>query len=41
MEQINLVHGPGCLVCVIPMGRVDDPIHIAEQPDVILACSGT
>jgi len=24
---------PGCPVCVIPMGRVDDAIHIAEQPD--------
>src|SRR5580698_820487 len=23
-EQITLVHGPGCPVCVIPMGRVDD-----------------
>ena len=33
-ENITLVHGPGCPVCVIPMGRVDDTIHIAEQPDV-------
>ena len=24
--------GPGCPVCVIPMGRVDDAIAIAEQP---------
>jgi hydrogenase expression/formation protein HypD len=23
-ENITLVHGPGCPVCVIPMGRVDD-----------------
>ena len=21
---IELVHGPGCPVCVLPMGRVDD-----------------
>jgi hydrogenase expression/formation protein HypD len=39
-EQISLVHGPGCPVCVIPMGRVDDAIHIARQPDVILASFG-
>jgi hydrogenase expression/formation protein HypD len=39
-ETITLVHGPGCPVCVMPMGRVDDAIHIAEQPDVILTTFG-
>jgi hydrogenase expression/formation protein HypD len=39
-ESIELVHGPGCPVCVIPMGRVDDGIAIAEQDGVILACFG-
>ena len=39
-EQIELVHGPGCPVCVIPMGRVDDGIAIAEQDGVILTCFG-
>ena len=38
--NVTLVHGPGCPVCVIPMGRVDDAIHIAEQPDVILTSFG-
>jgi hydrogenase expression/formation protein HypD len=38
--NITLVHGPGCPVCVIPMGRVDDAIHLAEQPGVILTCFG-
>ncbi|MFC4531221.1 hydrogenase formation protein HypD [Sphaerisporangium dianthi] len=38
--QITLVHGPGCPVCVIPMGRVDDAIAIAEQPDVIMTSFG-
>ncbi|WP_248959237.1 hydrogenase formation protein HypD [Sphaerisporangium perillae] len=38
--QITLVHGPGCPVCVIPMGRVDDAIHIAEQPGVIMTSFG-
>jgi hydrogenase expression/formation protein HypD len=39
-ESIELVHGPGCPVCVIPMGRVDDGISIAERDGVILACFG-
>jgi hydrogenase expression/formation protein HypD len=39
-ESVSLVHGPGCPVCVIPMGRVDDALHIAEQPGVILATFG-
>jgi len=38
--EITLVHGPGCPVCVIPMGRVDDAMHIAAQPDVILTSFG-
>jgi hydrogenase expression/formation protein HypD len=39
-ESITLVHGPGCPVCVIPMGRVDDSIHIARQPDVLMTSFG-
>jgi hydrogenase expression/formation protein HypD len=39
-EQITLVHGPGCPVCVIPMGRVDDAIALARNPDVILTSFG-
>jgi hydrogenase expression/formation protein HypD len=39
-ETVELVHGPGCPVCVIPMGRVDDGIAVAEQPGVILTCFG-
>ncbi|WP_028936736.1 hydrogenase formation protein HypD [Pseudonocardia spinosispora] len=39
-ESVRLVHGPGCPVCVIPMGRVDDAIAIAEQPDVIMTTFG-
>jgi hydrogenase expression/formation protein HypD len=38
--NVELVHGPGCPVCVIPMGRVDDGIALARQPGVILACFG-
>ncbi|TDC85118.1 hydrogenase formation protein HypD [Nonomuraea deserti] len=39
-SEVNLVHGPGCPVCVIPMGRVDDAIHIARRPDVIMTSFG-
>ncbi len=39
-DGVTLVHGPGCPVCVIPMGRVDDAIAIAEQPDVIMTSFG-
>jgi hydrogenase expression/formation protein HypD len=39
-EAITLVHGPGCPVCVIPMGRVDDAIHLASQPDTIMTSFG-
>ena len=37
---IELVHGPGCPVCVIPMGRIDDAIAVAETPGVILTTFG-
>lgn len=39
-DCIELVHGPGCPVCVLPMGRVDDCIVIAETPDVIFTTFG-
>ena len=38
--NIELVHGPGCPVCVIPMGRVDDAMWLAERPDVIFTSFG-
>ncbi|MDJ0937327.1 MAG: hydrogenase formation protein HypD, partial [Kiloniellales bacterium] len=39
-EQIELIHGPGCPVCVLPMGRVDDCVALAEQPKVIFTTFG-
>jgi hydrogenase expression/formation protein HypD len=40
-EAIRLVHGPGCPVCVLPMGRVDDAIAIArDHDDVIMTAFG-
>jgi hydrogenase expression/formation protein HypD len=39
-ENVKLVHGPGCPVCVLPIGRLDQAIAIAERPDVILCTYG-
>jgi len=30
------VHGPGCPVCVLPIGRIDDAIRLALRPEVTL-----
>ena len=38
--NVELVHGPGCPVCVIPMGRVDDGIALAHAEGVIFTCFG-
>ncbi len=38
--NVELVHGPGCPVCVIPMGRLDDAISIARWPGVIFTTFG-
>jgi hydrogenase expression/formation protein HypD len=38
--EIELVHGPGCPVCVLPMGRIDDCVAIAERPEVIFTTFG-
>ena len=39
-ENIELIHGPGCPVCVLPMGRIDDGLDIARNPNAILAAFG-
>jgi hydrogenase expression/formation protein HypD len=38
--NIEMIHGPGCPVCVIPMGRTDDSISIASHPGVIFTTFG-
>jgi hydrogenase expression/formation protein HypD len=40
-EGVELVHGPGCPVCVLPMGRVDEGVAIAERPRSSSPASGT
>src|SRR3984893_15051716 len=37
---VELVHGPGCPGCVIPMGRGDDAIAVAKTAGVICTSFG-
>ncbi len=39
-ENIELVHGPGCPVCVLPMGRIDDALNMTTQKDMIFTAFG-
>ena len=39
-ENVRMVHGPGCPVCVLPMGRIDNAIALAREQDVILCTYG-
>jgi hydrogenase expression/formation protein HypD len=38
--NIELVHGPGCPVCVLPMGRIDDGLALAEQHGALFTTFG-
>jgi hydrogenase expression/formation protein HypD len=38
--NIDMIHGPGCPVCVLPMGRIDDAIAIARTEGVIFTTFG-
>ncbi|SFN52263.1 Hydrogenase maturation protein HypD [Izhakiella capsodis] len=38
--NIEFIHGPGCPVCVLPMGRIDSCIEIACKPGVIFCTFG-
>ncbi|NOV32484.1 hydrogenase formation protein HypD [Methylomonas sp. ZR1] len=35
-SNVEFIHGPGCPVCVLPTGRIDNAIQLVEQHDVIL-----
>ncbi|HIK11656.1 MAG TPA: hydrogenase formation protein HypD [Oscillatoriaceae cyanobacterium M33_DOE_052] len=38
--EINLIHGPGCPVCVTPVEIIDEAIFLAQLPDVIFCSFG-
>jgi hydrogenase expression/formation protein HypD len=39
-EELELVHGPGCPVCVTPLEQIDRALAIASDPQVIFASYG-
>ncbi len=39
-EQLTLVHGPGCPVCVTPVGLIDQAVALALLPRVIFCSFG-
>jgi hydrogenase expression/formation protein HypD len=39
-EQVQMVHGPGCPVCVTPRHLIDQAIYLAEEKGVILCSYG-
>lgn len=39
-DCIELVHGPGCPVCVTPADAIDDAAKLAQRPEVIVASFG-
>jgi len=38
--NVRMIHGPGCPVCVLPIGRIDMAIALARRPEVILCTYG-
>ncbi len=39
-DEINMIHGPGCPVCVTPIHLIDEAIYLAEEKNVILCSYG-
>ena len=39
-DGLNMIHGPGCPVCVTPAETIDDAIGLAMRPDVIFCSFG-
>jgi len=39
-SNVELIHGPGCPVCVLPMGRVDDGLSLTADPSVVFTTFG-
>src|SRR5215467_4159882 len=39
-KEIELIHGPGCPVCVTPLEKIDKALAIAARPEVIFCSFG-
>ena len=38
--EVEMIHGPGCQVCVLPIGRLEQAIALARRPEIILCTFG-
>jgi hydrogenase expression/formation protein HypD len=39
-DSVEMIHGPGCPVCVTPLEQIDRALHLASRSDVILTSFG-
>ncbi len=39
-DAVEMIHGPGCPVCVTPLEQIDRALHLALRPDVIFTSFG-
>lgn len=39
-HNVEMIHGPGCPVCVLPIARIDKAIQIARLPNIIFTSFG-
>lgn len=39
-DQVEMIHGPGCPVCVTPLEAIDRALEIASRPEVIFCSYG-
>ena len=39
-KNIEMIHGPGCPVCVLSAGRIDAAIRLAKQDNIVICAYG-
>ena len=39
-DEVEMIHGPGCPVCVTPLEQIDRALHLASRPDVLFTSFG-
>lgn len=39
-DAVEMIHGPGCPVCVTPLEQIDKALELASRPDVIFTSFG-
>jgi hydrogenase expression/formation protein HypD len=39
-DAVDMIHGPGCPVCVTPLEQIDRALHLAARPEVIFTSFG-